>query len=251
MSDLRVLVVDDEPLIRRALRAGLEKHGYDVQLAETGELALDLAAESPPDLILLDLVLPGLSGLDVCRELRAWTRVPIVVLSARGRERDKVEALDLGADDYLTKPFGMEELLARLRAVLRRASGETSSPILESGDLRLDQARRLVTRANQEIRLTPTEYALLRCLMASAGKVITDRALLRTIWGGGPDDARYERLGVPHRAALTRPRDRDPHHHHVRRPRPAGPDARPGCRGGPRQALRSGQPARDHSPPDE
>jgi len=188
VSGPRILVVDDEPQIRRALRVGLAGHGYDVQLAGSGEEALDLAAVAPPDVIILDLMLPDLSGLDVCKGLREWSQAPIIVLSAKGEERDKVEALDLGADDYLTKPFGMDELLARIRAALRRTAGEAPTPVLEIGELRLDRARRLVTSRGREIHLTPTEYDMLRYLMTNAGKVITHRALLRAVWGPGYED---------------------------------------------------------------
>ncbi|MBA2449543.1 MAG: response regulator transcription factor, partial [Chloroflexi bacterium] len=188
MTAPRVLVVDDEPQIRRALRVGLTGLGYDVQSAGTGEEGLDLAAVAPPDVVILDLMLPGMSGLEVCKALREWSQAPIIVLSAKGGERDKVEALDLGADDYLTKPFGMDELLARIRVALRRTTGEASSPVLESGDLRLDQVRRLVTSRGQEVHLTPTEYDMLRYLLANAGKVVTHRALLRAVWGPGYED---------------------------------------------------------------
>lgn len=189
MSGPRILVVDDEPQIRRALRVGLSGHGYVVQLASSGEEALDLAASSTPGVVILDLMLPGISGLDVCRELRQWSAVPIIVLSAKGEERDKVQALDLGADDYLTKPFGMDELLARIRVALRRGQGGAPSPIMQCGELRLDQVRRLVTLANQEVHVTPTEYEVLRYLMANAGKVVTHRTLLRAVWGAGYEDA--------------------------------------------------------------
>jgi two-component system KDP operon response regulator KdpE len=185
----RVLVVDDEPNIRRALRVWLGEHGYEVQLAATGEEALDLAALEPPDVIILDLILPDISGLEVCRSLRDWSQAPIIVLSAKGEEHDKIEALDLGADDYLTKPFGMGELLARMRAALRRVDSGPATPILESGEIRLDQARRLVTVQDKEVHLTPTEYEMLRYLMANAGKVVTHRTLLRTIWGPSHEDA--------------------------------------------------------------
>jgi len=189
VSSSRVLVVDDEPQIRRALRVSLASHGYDVQVAASGEEALELAAGAPPDVVILDLVLPGLNGLEVCQRLRQWSPVPIIVLSARGQERDKVEALDLGADDYLTKPFGMDELLARIRVALRRAGGEAPPPVLESGELRLDQARRLVTLRGEPVHLTPTEYDILRYLMANAGKVVTHRALLAAVWGPGYEDS--------------------------------------------------------------
>lgn len=188
MSGPRVLIIDDEPQIRRALRVGLAGHGYDVQLASTGEEGLDLAALAPPDVIILDLMLPGISGLEVCRELREWTKVPVLVLSARGEETAKVEALDLGADDYLTKPFGMDELLARLRAIMRRAGSESTSAVLECGEITLDQVRRRVTLRGEDVHLTPTEYEMLRFLMSNAGKVITHRALLQAVWGPGYDE---------------------------------------------------------------
>jgi two-component system KDP operon response regulator KdpE len=184
-----VLVVDDEPQIRRALRVSLVSHGYQVQVAASGEEALELAASAPPDVVILDLVLPGRNGLEVCQELRQWSQVPIIVLSARGQERDKVEALDLGADDYLTKPFGMDELLARIRVALRRGGGASASPVLECGELRLDQARRLVTLRGEPVHLTPTEYDILRYLMANTGKVVTHRALLTAVWGPGYEDS--------------------------------------------------------------
>jgi two-component system KDP operon response regulator KdpE len=189
MPPSRILVVDDEPQIRRALRVGLAGRGYEVQLAESGEEALDLAASTPPDAVVLDLMLPGMSGLEVCRGLRAWSQVPIIVLSAKGEERDKVEALDLGADDYLTKPFGMDELLARIRVALRRVGEPAPPPILEIGEVLLDQARRVVTVRGDEVHLTPTEYELLRYLMANAGKVLTHRGLLRAVWGTEYEDA--------------------------------------------------------------
>jgi two-component system KDP operon response regulator KdpE len=182
MSGERILVVDDEPQIRRALRTALAGHGYQVELAEQGEDALAAIAANPPDLVLLDLVMPGVDGIEVLRETRGWSTVPIVVLSARGQEQDKVQALDLGADDYLTKPFGMAELLARVRAQLRRR-GAPPEPIVTAGDVTIDLARRLVTRNGQEVRLTPTEYDLLRCLAVDAGKVLTHRQLLTRVWG--------------------------------------------------------------------
>jgi two-component system KDP operon response regulator KdpE len=192
-----VLVVDDEPQIRRALRVGLISHGYQVQVAASGEEALDLAASAPPDVVILDVAMPGLTGLEVCKELRQWSQVPIIILSARGQERDKVEALDLGADDYLTKPFGMDELLARIRVALRHAPGGAASPVLRSGELELDQARRLVQLRGEPVHLTPTEYDVLRYLMANAGKVVTHRALLGAVWGPGyQDSARMLRVFI-------------------------------------------------------
>ena len=180
----RILVVDDEPQILRSLRTTLASHGYDVQTAATGEEALAAVDGRLPDLVVLDLVLPGLSGLEVCRHLRARSSLPILVLSARGDERDKVAALDLGADDYLTKPFGVNELLARIRAALRRAAGARGpSAVVEAGALRVDFDRRQVTLDGAEVRLTPTEFELLKVLVANAGRVLTHGYLLRTVWG--------------------------------------------------------------------
>lgn len=183
MNGERVLVVDDEPQIRRALRTALAGHGYRVEVAEDGEAALTMLAGRPPDVVVLDLMMPGVDGFEVLRQTRAWSRVPIVVLSARGQERDKVEALDLGADDYLTKPFGIAELLARVRAVLRRA-GPVAGSRLTAGDVDIDLARHVVTKAGVEVHLTPTEYDLLRVLAVDAGKVLTHRQLLERVWGG-------------------------------------------------------------------
>ena len=180
----RILVVDDEPQILRSLRTTLASHGYDVQTAATGEEALAAVDGRLPDLVVLDLVLPGLSGLEVCRRLRARSSLPILVLSARGDERDKVAALDLGADDYLTKPFGVNELLARIRAALRRAVGARGpAAVVEAGALRVDFDRRQVTLDGAEVRLTPTEFDLLKVLVANAGRVLTHGYLLRTVWG--------------------------------------------------------------------
>jgi two-component system, OmpR family, KDP operon response regulator KdpE len=183
VSGERVLVVDDEPQIRRALRTALTGHGYEVELAEEGEAALTSLAARLPDLVVLDLVMPGVDGFEVLRQLRGWSKVPVVVLSARGQERDKVEALDLGADDYLTKPFGMEELLARVRAVLRRA-GRPEEPTLAVGDVVVDLARHVVTKGGAEVHLTKTEYELLRVLATNLDKVLTHRQLLERVWGG-------------------------------------------------------------------
>jgi two-component system KDP operon response regulator KdpE len=182
MSDVRVLIVDDEAQIRRALRTGLTGHGYTVEVAEDGEAALAMIAARPHDVVVLDLAMPGIDGFEVLRQLRAWSRLPVIVLSAHGEERDKVEALDLGADDYLTKPFGMGELLARVRAVLRRV-GTPQEPVLRVGDIVIDLARHVVTRRGTDIHLTPTEYDLLRVLATDADKVLTHRQLLERVWG--------------------------------------------------------------------
>jgi two-component system KDP operon response regulator KdpE len=179
----RILVVDDEAPIRRALRSALTGHGYEVEVADGGAAALDAIATWAPEAVVLDLMMPGVDGFEVVRQTRTWSQIPIVVLSARGEERSKVEALDLGADDYLTKPFGIEELLARLRAVLRR-SGSSQAQQMTVGDITIDIARHVVTKAGQEIHLTPTEYDLLRVLATNAGKVLTHRQLLERVWGG-------------------------------------------------------------------
>lgn len=185
MSGKRILIVDDERAIRRFLRLILEAHGYAVLEAVDGQEALQLTATQRPDLLLLDLGLPDIDGVEVLRRLREWTGVPVIVLSVWEREEDKIAALDAGADDYLTKPFGAGELLARIRAALRRSISPPSDPVFEIGDLRVDLARRLVTRQGQRIELTPTEFALLRVLIQHAGKVLTHRQLLRAVWGPG------------------------------------------------------------------
>jgi two-component system KDP operon response regulator KdpE len=179
----RVLIVDDEPQIRRALQTALSGHGYTVDIADDGESALTQVAARPPDAIVLDLVMPGSDGFTVLREIRGWSDVPIIVLSARGQEHDKVAALDLGADDYLTKPFGMAELLARVRVVLRRRVTRHETRIV-FGDVAIDLAARVVTRADAEVHLTPREYDLLRALATDADKVLTHRQLLERVWGG-------------------------------------------------------------------
>ena len=185
---IRILVVDDEPQILRALRAALKGHGYDVQTAADGEEALDLLALHLPDIVILDLVMPGKSGFDVVREMRGWStpaqRAPaIIVLSARGEDRDKVTALDLGADDYLTKPFSMNELLARIRVALRhRPDQAASDPMIRAGAVAIDLARRVVTRDGAPVHVTPTEWQLLVELARAAGKVLTQRMLLQRVW---------------------------------------------------------------------
>jgi two-component system KDP operon response regulator KdpE len=178
-----VLLVEDEPQMRRFLRTALQAHGYQVVECGTAREAVAHAAGRNPDLILLDLGLPDGDGLDVTRRVRRSGRVPIIVLSARGQERDKVAALDLGADDYLTKPFGLQELLARVRVALRHAAGDEAAPVFETGDLRVDLERRLVFRGGAEVHLTPTEYKLLVALVRQAGKVLTHRHLLHEVWG--------------------------------------------------------------------
>jgi two-component system KDP operon response regulator KdpE len=181
-----VLLIEDEPQMRRFLRATLRAHAYHVVEAATGREGLSQAAGRNPDLILLDLGLPDVEGLELTQQLRGFTRAPIIVISARGQERDKVTALDLGADDYLTKPFGVPELLARIRVALRHSAvpaGSEAAPVFESGDLRVDLPRRQVLCRNEEVHLTPTEYKLLTALVRYAGRVITHRQLLQEVWG--------------------------------------------------------------------
>lgn len=183
---MRVLVIDDEPQIRRALRAGLERSGYTVMAAASGEEGLDIASEHPPDLVILDLAMPGTDGFDVCRELRKWSKVPIIVLSVRDSEEDKIMALDLGADDFLAKPFGVGELLARMRAVLRRVSAteaESDERSFKTGDLEVDYVHRVVTVGGREVHLTPKEYDLLKCMIQHRNRVLTHRQLLTKVWG--------------------------------------------------------------------
>jgi len=182
MSGARILAVDDEPQIRRALRRTLEGHGYEVRTAGTGDEALR-ALPWRPDVVLLDLMLPDLDGLAVARRVREQSTVPIIVISVRGEEDRKVQALDVGCDDYITKPFGMDELLARIRVALRHAAGQTVAPVVQANDLRIDFERRLVTRGGDEIHLTPTEYDVLKYLVQHAGKVVTHRMLLQKAWG--------------------------------------------------------------------
>ncbi|HEY5155200.1 MAG TPA: response regulator [Acidimicrobiales bacterium] len=179
----RVLVVDDEPQILRTLATNLRARGYDVDLAATGEDALRLAAERHPDVVILDIGLPGIDGIEVVRGLRGWSQVPIIMLSVREGEGDKVEALDAGADDYLSKPFGMNELLARLRAAVRRSAPAEELPVVETTDFRIDLAAKKVHRDGQEVHLTPTEWGLVEQLVRHRGKLVTQRHLLQAVWG--------------------------------------------------------------------
>ncbi len=203
-----VLVVEDEVQVRRFLRAALGSHGYRVLEADTVREAEQLATSHNPDVFLLDLVLPDGDGIDLTRRLREWTKTPIVVVSARGREEDKVNALDAGADDYLTKPFGVNELLARLRVALRHArAAPEASPVVEAGPLRIDLARREVTVDAREVRLTPTEFKLLALLARHAGKVLTHRQILREVWGPNATEAHWVRV---HMAELRKKIEPDP-----------------------------------------
>jgi two-component system KDP operon response regulator KdpE len=182
MAGARVLVVDDEPQIRRALTRTLEANGFEVRAVATGGDGV-AALRWRPDVILLDLMLPDLDGLEVARRIREQIASPILVLSARDAEAQKVAALDQGADDYITKPFGTDELLARIRVALRHAAGQPTAPVIEVGGLRIDLERRIVTRDGEEVHLTPTEYEVLKYLASHAGKVITHRVLLQEVWG--------------------------------------------------------------------
>jgi two-component system, OmpR family, KDP operon response regulator KdpE len=198
MSKPFILVVDDEPQILRVMRASLPVRGYQVITASSGEEALDQVGKQVPDLIILDLVMPGLTGLDVCRRIREFSTVPIIVLSAKGSDSDKVAALDLGADDYITKPFSMDELLARVRAVLRRlAAGESDTRLLTVGDVTIDVDEHRVVVAEKEIKLTPKEFEVLKYLVSNAGKVVTHRALLQAVWGWeSTDQTEYLRVFI-------------------------------------------------------
>ncbi len=182
MSKARILVVDDEPQILRALQTNLRGAGYEVDTAATAEAALATAAMRPPDAVILDLVLPDGRGTDVCRELRRWSAAPVLLLSVVGEEQEKVAALDAGADDYVEKPFGVEELLARLRAALRRA-GPPGGPVLEIGELAVDLEKRLVTVQGRAVQLMPHEFGLLRLLAQNEGKLLTHPTILREVWG--------------------------------------------------------------------
>ncbi len=204
----RVLVVDDEPQIRRALSTNLKARDYQVDQAATGEEALALAAEHHPDVVILDIGLPGIDGIEVVRGLRGWTAVPIIMLSVREGEADKVAALDAGADDYVTKPFGMNELLARLRAALRRAAPADEEPIVETDDFVIDLVTKRVTRQDAEVHLTPTEWGLIEVLVHNEGKLVAQRQLLQEVWGPAYEkETNYLRVYM---AGLRRKLEPDP-----------------------------------------
>jgi two-component system, OmpR family, KDP operon response regulator KdpE len=208
----RILVVDDEPQIRRVMKTALTAHGYEAYEARTGEEALDSVRESNPDLILLDMNMPGMGGMAACRSIRAVSETPIIVLSVRDREQDKIAALDAGADDYMTKPFSVDELMARIRANLRRmpGQGEDEQPIVISERLRVDFAARQVIANGIEVRLTPKEFDLLHYFLANANKPITHRKLLQTLWGPDyGDEVEYLRVFV---SQLRKKIEADPAH---------------------------------------
>ncbi len=193
------LVIDDEPQIRRLLRITLEGNGYRVVDAATGEEGILQAAQSRPDVILLDLGLPDVDGLTVLKRLREWTKVPVLILSVRDSEDDKIKALDNGADDYVTKPFNSGELLARLRAALRHVQPQGVEAVFRNGDLEVDMAARVVRKGGQEVKLTPTEYSLLRLFVTHAGKVLTHRQLLTEVWGpNAAQETHYLRVHIAH-----------------------------------------------------
>jgi two-component system KDP operon response regulator KdpE len=203
-----ILVVDDEAAIRRFLRLSLKAHGYGVTEAANGEDALAQVVAQPPALVILDLGLPDVDGIEVTRRLREWSRVPILILSVRGSETDKVAALDAGADDYITKPFGLAELLARMRAAIRRMENGAPGPHFIADDLVVDLARRVVSVAGEPVHLTPNEYDLLRLLVTHAGKVLTHRQLVSQVWGAEqPHDPHLLRV---HISNLRRKIERDP-----------------------------------------
>jgi two-component system KDP operon response regulator KdpE len=196
----RILVVDDEPQITRVLRTTLSAQGYDIRVAHDGESALELMKDWRPDLVLTDLAMPNVDGIELCRRVRSASEVPIIVLSGREQEKSKVEALDAGADDYVTKPFAMQELLARIRANLRRAPGrDETQPLIEAGDFRIDLEARSITVAGREVRLTPKEFEVLVYLARHARKVVTTRALLSAVWGpNSTEKPEYVRVFVGH-----------------------------------------------------
>jgi two-component system KDP operon response regulator KdpE len=209
----RILVVDDEPQITRVLRRSLASRSYEVQVAAEGEEALDIFDAWKPDIVITDLAMPQMGGLELSRRLRAISSVPIIVLSAKGEERLKVEALDAGADDYVTKPFGMDELLARVRVALRRTqrSALLQEKLIEAGDFRIDLEKREVTVRGQEIRLTPKEYDLLLYLICHDGKVLTHRTLLGAIWGGDyVEQTEYLRVFIGHLRKKIEPNSSQP-----------------------------------------
>jgi two-component system KDP operon response regulator KdpE len=206
----RILVIEDEPGIRNAVERNLAGHGFDVRGADSAEGGLEIETRFHPDLVLLDLVLPDAEGFEVIERLRLRTSTPIIVLSVRGAEPDKVRALELGADDYLTKPFGVDELLARIRVALRHAARSASGhdSVFRSADLEVDVARRTVTVGGEPVHLTPTEYALLGALIADAGRVLTDRALLQRVWG--PEYGSEDHYLHVYMARLRKKLERDP-----------------------------------------
>ena len=211
-KSLLILIIEDELQIRRFLRATLASHDFQIREATTGQAGLQQAIEQPPDLVLLDLGLPDIDGLEITQRLREWSKAPIIVLSARNQERDKIAALDAGADDYLTKPFGVGELMARIRVARRHAeqASQPEEPVFTAGELRVDRARRQVFVSGAEVHLTPIEYQLLATLVRHAGKVVTQRQLLREVWGTAyQQESQYLRTYMTH---LRHKLETDPAH---------------------------------------
>jgi two-component system KDP operon response regulator KdpE len=196
----RILIIDDEPQIRKLLKVTLQVHNFEINESSSGEDGVYQASIVHPDLIVLDLGLPDISGMEVLRRIREWSRIPIIVLTAKDREEDKITALDSGADDYVTKPFSMGELVARIRVALRHVAKSANEPILQFGNLVIDLAQRLVELDGNRLKLTPTEYELLKILASNAGKVITQRQLLQQVWGGHhhESDSHYLRIYIGH-----------------------------------------------------
>ena len=204
----RILLVDDDPAITRTVAIGLRAHGYDLRTATDGRTAVDLGRTDQPDLLILDLGLPDISGVEVLRQLRTWSHVPVIVLSARDGSDDKVEALDVGADDYVTKPFGMDELLARVRAAVRRSGASQAPDTVDSPAFRIDLAAKQVWRDANEVRLTPTEWGLLQALVTRPGRLVSQRQLLHEVWGPAYNaETNYLRV---HMANLRRKLEPDP-----------------------------------------
>ena len=216
MTSAKILIVDDEPQIRRVLRTTLTSHAYTVAEARTGDEALEEIRNDRPDLILLDVNMPGRSGLETCREIRATTDIPIIMLTVRNTEHDKVQALDAGADDYVVKPFGAEELMARIRATLRRSAPSESMPPFLSADLKIDFEKRSVLVKGKPVRLTPKEFELLRHLIANQGKALAHRRLLQAVWG--PDygeETEYLRVFINQLRKKIEPDPRNPRYIHT------------------------------------
>lgn len=206
---VKIIVIDDEPQIRKLLRITLQAHGFSVSEAESGEDGIIQVSTIRHDLVILDLGLPDIEGIEVLRQIREWSHVPVIVLTAKDREEDKVLALDCGADDYVTKPFGMGELVARIRVALRHASKSKDEPVLTFGALVIDVSRRIVELNGEKIKLTPIEYDLLKTLAANAGRVITHRLLFEQVWGGKfhESDSQYVRVHIGH---LRKKLEKDP-----------------------------------------
>src|SRR5271169_1320217 len=216
MTSAKILIVDDEPQIRRVLRTTLTSQGYTVAEARTGEEALELVRTERPDLILLDVNMPGMSGLETCREIRSSSDTPIIMLTVRGSERDKVQALDAGADDYVVKPFGSEELMARIRAGLRRSAPSEAMPPFVSGDLKIDFEKRSVMVKGEPVRLTPKEFELLRHLVANQGKAQAHRRLLQAVWGPDyGDETEYLRVFINQLRKKIEPDPKNPRFIHT------------------------------------